>query len=111
MEKKKMGKKKKKKNRFKTLKIVLITLFLLAMFSSVAALGIGVAMIKTAPPLDINKILSLNEPSTIYNDSGHFMDTVVSDQHRTVVQFKDVPNNLKNAIISMKMKGLKLIMV
>lgn len=107
MEKKKMGKKKKKNTRFKKLKIALITIILIAIFTSVAALGIGLAMIKTAPPLDINKILSLNEPSVIYNNSGQFMDMVVSDEHRTVVPFKDVPDNLKNAIISIEDERFK----
>jgi len=108
MEKKKMGKKKKKKSsRFKSLKKVIIIILLLAIFSAVAALGIGLAMIKTAPPLDINKILSLSEPSLIYTDSGQLMDMVVSDQHRTVVAYKDVPNNLKNAIISIEDERFK----
>lgn len=107
MEKKKMGKKKKKKTRFKALKIAFITILLIGIFTFVAALGIGLAMIKTAPPLDINKILSLNEPSVIYNDSGKFMDMVVSDQHRTIVSFKDVPDNLKNAIISIEDERFK----
>ncbi|WP_243108641.1 transglycosylase domain-containing protein [Clostridium rectalis] len=101
MVKRKMGKKK-KKTRFRVLKIAFTTILLISIFTLVAGMGIGLAMIKTAPPLDINKIRSLNEPSVIYNDSEKFMDTVVSNEHRTIVYSNVIPNNLKNAIVSIE---------
>ena len=98
----KVGKKKKKKNRRKILKITVLSLFLVFLFTSVAALGVGLAMIKTAPALDVNKVLSLNEPSVILDDKDKLMDTVISDTNRTVVSYKDIPDNLKKAFISIE---------
>lgn len=99
--------KKKKKNRRKIIKTTIISLFLVFLFASVALLGVGLAMIKTAPPLDVNKVLSLNEPSVIFDDKEKLMDTVVSDTSRTLVFYKDVPNNLINAFISIEDERFK----
>lgn len=101
MSDKKMGKKT-KNTRFKVFKITIITLILIFVFSAIAAMGVVLAMVKTAPPLDVNKVLSLNEPSVIYNDSGQFMDTVISDINRKVVSFKDMPQDLKDAFIAIE---------
>lgn len=99
--------KKKKKNRRKIIKVTFISLFLIFLFTSVAALGVGLAMIKSAPPLDVNKVLSLNEPSVIFDDKEKLMDTVVSDTSRTLVSYKDVPENLINAYISIEDERFK----
>lgn len=102
----KMGKKT-KNTRFKVFKITIVTLILLFVFGAVATMGVVLAMVKTAPPLDVNKVLSLNEPSIIYNDSGQFMDTVISDINRKVVSFKDMPQDLKDAFIAIEDERFK----
>lgn len=102
----KMGKKT-KNTRFKVFKITIVTLILLFVFGAVATMGVVLAMVKTAPPLDVNKVLSLNEPSVIYNDSGQFMDTVISDINRKVVSFKDMPQDLKDAFIAIEDERFK----
>ncbi|WP_097026242.1 transglycosylase domain-containing protein [Clostridium peptidivorans] len=101
-----MGKKT-KNTRFKVFKITIITLILLFVFGTIATMGVVLAMVKTAPPLDVNKVLSLNEPSVIYNDSGQFMDTVISDINRKVVSFKDMPQDLKDAFIAIEDERFK----
>ncbi|WP_204598510.1 transglycosylase domain-containing protein [Clostridium pascui] len=101
-----MGKKA-KNTRFKVFKITIVTLILLFVFGAVATMGVVLAMIKTAPTLDVNKVLSLNEPSIIYNDSGQFMDTVISDINRKVVSFKDMPQDLKDAFIAIEDERFK----
>lgn len=101
MVKKRKGTRKKPKHS-NGLKIVLTTFVLLFLFLAVAASGVILAMIKTAPPLDINKVLNPSEPSVIYDDKEKSIDTVISDTHRTIVHYNDVPDNLKNAFVSIE---------
>lgn len=95
-------KKKKKKTSFKVLKIVLITLLSIIILSGVALGGVVLAIINTAPPLDVNEILTLNEPSIIYDSNDKYMDNVITDEKRTVVSIKDMPDNLKHAFVSIE---------
>lgn len=99
---KKKKKKKKKKTSFKVFKIILITILSLIILSGVALGGVVLAIINTAPALDVNQILTLNEPSTIYDSTDKFMDNVITDEKRTVVSIKDVPDNLKHAFVSIE---------
>ena len=96
------AKTRKKKHRFRFLKIFLVIIIILISFCAVAGVGIGLAIIKTAPPLDVNQILSLNEPSVLYAANGKFMDIVSTDQNRTVIPYKDMPQDLKNAFVSIE---------
>ena len=95
-------KRKKKKNEHKALRLTLITLLVVFLFSCVSAAGIGLAMIKSAPPLDVDKVLNPSEPSVIYDDKNKLVDTVISDTYRTIVSYDEVPSNLKNAFISIE---------
>lgn len=46
--------------------------------------------------------MNLNEPSVLYDDSNETMDVVVTPQQRTVISFDNMPQNLKNAFISIE---------
>src|SRR5690349_18714864 len=94
--------KKGKKAPHKALKITLITIFSLLILSLVASVGIVLAIIQNAPKLDVNQILTLNETSVLYNDKDQFMDVVVTPEQRTVISFKDMPQDLKNAFVSIE---------
>jgi penicillin-binding protein 1A len=94
--------KKRKKAPYKALKITLITIFSLFILSLVASVGIVLAIIQNAPTLDVNQILTLNETSVLYNDKSQFMDVVVTPEQRTVISFKDMPQDLKNAFVSIE---------
>lgn len=98
----KSKKKKRKKKGHRILKYTFITLFMILFLAAIAGTGIVFAIIKTAPPLDKNAILSLNEPSSIYDSNGKLMDYVATDEKRTVVSYNDMPDNLKNAFISIE---------
>lgn len=103
---KKSKKTKKKKNPvLKAFKIFFITLLCAIVIGSVATLGIVLAMIKTAPALDVNgTILNLDQPSVLYDDKNQLMDTVITTQKRTIVHLDSdsVPKNLTNAFISIE---------
>lgn len=104
--KKKTNKRKtdKKKNPvLKAFKIFFITLLCAIVIGSVAALGMGLAIIKTAPALDVNgTILNLDQPSVLYDDKNQIMDTVITTQKRTIINLDSVPKNLTNAFISIE---------
>ncbi|WP_434290382.1 transglycosylase domain-containing protein [Clostridium botulinum] len=96
-----MGKKKKKRksSAFKIILNVFLSIFLVA---GVAFGGIVFAMIKTAPPLNVQQILTFDEPSILYDDKGQYMDKVITNEQRIVVDYKNVPQNLKNAFVSIE---------
>ncbi|MFT8314206.1 MAG: PBP1A family penicillin-binding protein [Clostridium sp.] len=101
---KKNTKIKKKKNPvIRAFKIFFITLLCAIIIGSVAGVGIVLAMIKTAPALDVNgTILNLDQPSVLYDDKNQVMDTVITTQRRTVVNLDSVPSNLSHAFISIE---------
>lgn len=96
---KKNLKKKKKHKVFKTILFIFLSVILIGTFSLA---GMVLAIIKTAPQLNVNDILSLSEPSSLYDDSGKFMDNVVTDEKRTIITSKDMPLNLKNAFVAIE---------
>lgn len=99
---KKKNKKQKNKKRKKVFKIIILSLISLIILAGVAGFGVAIAIVKTAPPLDVNAILTLNEPSTIYDNQGNYMDDVNTDEKRDVVSIKDLPAYLPKAFVSIE---------
>lgn len=106
--------KKRKKARKKPFKHGAAILCGLLVLVFAAALGLAAAVIKNSPPLDLSQISNLNEPSVLYDDKNNSMDVVVTSQQRTVIPFNNMPQNLKNAFVSIederfyKHKGIDL---
>jgi penicillin-binding protein 1A len=96
------AKKSKKKKRSKVFRNILLTLLSIIVVAAVAGTGVVLAIIKTAPKIDVNAILSLSEPSKIYDDKGEFIDNVNTSEHRTVISFKEMPKDLQNAFVSIE---------
>ncbi len=92
-----MGKKKKKRksSAFKIILNVFLSIFLVA---GVAFGGIVFAMIKTAPPLNVQQVLTFDEPSILYDDKGQYMDKVITNEQRIVVDYKNVTPKFKKCI-------------
>ncbi|MBY6917215.1 peptidase [Clostridium botulinum] len=101
----KRKKKKKRKNKlaastvFKKIGIGFLSLILIV---SVVGAGYLLAIIKTTPPLDVEDVLSLNQASSLYDDSEKFMDNLHTDEERYVITSDKIPANLKNAFISIE---------
>jgi len=93
---------KRKKAPYKALKITLITILSLFILSLVALGGMVLAIIHNAPVLDVNQILTLNETSILYNNQSEFMDVVVTPEQRTVISFQYMPQDLKDAFVSIE---------
>ncbi len=98
----KKNKKKKSGGLKKFFKITFITLFILIVVSGVAMAGMGLAMIKTAPPLNIENILKLDEPAKFYDDEGKLIDEYITLKSRETVSINQVPINLQNVFIAIE---------
>ncbi len=66
------------------------------------AAGYAFAIIKTTPPLDVDAVLSLNQPSSLFDNNGDFMDNLHTDEERYVIDSSEMPANLKNAFVSIE---------
>lgn len=99
--KKKPSKKKKKKSKkiFKGICFGFIFCFLAML---VVCAGYAFAIIKTTPPLNVDAVLTLNQPSSIYDSAGDFMDNMQTDEERYVIDSSKIPSNLKNAFVSIE---------
>ena len=95
----KPAKKKNQKKIFKGIRFGLLFCFL-AIF--VIASGYTFAIIKTTPPLDVEAVLSLNQPSSLYDSNEEFMDNLHTDEERYVIDSNKIPTNLKNAFVSIE---------
>jgi len=92
-------KNKKTKNLFKGIGFGLLFCFL-ALF--VVAAGYTFAVIKTTPPLNVEAVLSLNQPSSLYDSKEVFMDNLHTDEERYVIDSNKIPDNLKHAFVSIE---------
>lgn len=92
-------KKSKAKSFFKYFFITTVSLILLC---SVIAAGYLLAIIKSTEPLDVNKVLTLSQPSRVYDSNNEFMDDVVGKEQRIVIPITEMPENLKNAFVSIE---------
>lgn len=98
-QKKKPTKQKKARKIFKGISFGLLFCFL-AIF--VIGAGYAFAIIKTTPPLNVDAVLSLNQPSSLYDSNKEFMDNLHTDEERYVIDSKKIPTDLKNAFVSIE---------
>lgn len=92
-------KQKKEKKIFKGICFGLLFCFMAIL---VVGAGYAFAIIKTTPPLNVDAVLSLNQPSSLYDSSEQFMDNLHSDEERYVIDSSKIPANLKNAFVSIE---------
>jgi len=96
-----------KKKKTKIFKVIYITLLILILSAFAIGSGIIMAMVKTAPELNIDTFLSDKETSILYDNSGHKMDEYISEQRRIAITIDKAPENLKNAFISIEDERFK----
>jgi len=100
--------KKKIKKTHKIKKTIILTILSILVIGIVAGGGIFLAIIKTAPTLDINQILDLNQTSVIYDDKGNPIDDVITTNEngqvvkRTNVLLKNTSQYLGEAFIAIE---------
>ena len=98
--KKKLKKKPSKIKRF--FKYFFLTILIIGLLIGVVGVGYVVAVIKTTPPLDVNAIYNLNQPSMLFDDQGEFIDDLPSTEIRYIIPYDEMPQNLINAYISIE---------
>ncbi|MGH4125321.1 MAG: transglycosylase domain-containing protein [Clostridium sp.] len=101
-DKKTTPKKKKKSTGKKVFKSIFFAILFITIIAMVAMGGVVLAMIKTAPDLDINAFLKLDEPSILYDNSQKYMDEYITSERRTNISINNVPIILKDAFISIE---------
>lgn len=94
--------KKKNVNGWKIFRTTIFTVFFITLIISVAVGGVVLAMVKTAPSLDINEFLKLDEPSIIFDDKGKKIDEYITSERRVNISIDAVPTTLKDAFISIE---------
>ena len=102
MKNEKTIKDKKKGTKNKVFKKLVFAILIIVLITTVAIGGVILAMIKTAPTLDINEFLKLDELSILLDDSGKKMDENITIQRRISVPINKVPIGLKDAFISIE---------
>ncbi|MBB6622006.1 transglycosylase domain-containing protein [Clostridium gasigenes] len=97
------SKKNKKQSKFmKFLKKMFLIIFIVGILTVTVALGYVFAIIKTSPELDVNAIANLSEQSILLDSSGNLIDNLPTEEIRTKIDIAAMPNNLKNAYISIE---------
>jgi len=81
---------------------ILYALIGIFLFTCIAAGGAGMAIISSAPALDVNRITNMSQPSLLYDDQGNYMDTVKTGENRIAVKLSDMPANLKNGLVAIE---------
>ncbi|MBQ8562483.1 MAG: penicillin-binding protein, partial [Firmicutes bacterium] len=101
--------KKKKKYRLNWKRIILLC-FCLCLLAGVAVVGWVASIIMDTPDIDTSDINSmLTQSSTLYDDKGEVIDTVVGSDgaKRTIVSISQIPDNLQNAFIALEDKTFR----
>lgn len=96
---------KKKKNQPKYKKILkgtFLGILIAGLLCFVVGLGYVFAIIKSTEPLDLNAVLTLNEPSMIYDSEGQYIDNLPTQEERYKVKLDEMSKYLKDAYISIE---------
>ncbi|MEG0773195.1 PBP1A family penicillin-binding protein [Clostridium sp.] len=96
---------KNKKSKF--FKVLYISLLIIILSSIAVGGGIFMAMIKTAPKINLDSFLSVQETSVLYDNNQQKMDEYISEQRRIATTIDKVPESLKNAFISIEDERFK----
>ncbi len=103
------GTKKKKKYRLNWKRLILLC-FCLCLLAGVGVVGWVASIIMDTPDIDTSDINSmLTQSSTLYDDQGEIIDTVVGSDgaKRTIVSINQIPDNLQNAFIALEDKTFR----
>ena len=95
-------KKKHGKKRGGCLKVFLIIIGILILIAAGLAIGVYITIIKSAPTLNTSDIVPSNYTSIIYDNNGTEIDKLHGDENREYVTFDLIPDDLKNAVISIE---------
>lgn len=87
---------------FTTLKIFIIAVVLMGFAGVGLVLGIAKAYVETTQELDIQQLTVSDRTSYIYDMNGELITTFAGIEYRDWVDIEDVPDMMKNALISVE---------
>ncbi|AYE35448.1 transglycosylase domain-containing protein [Clostridium septicum] len=94
---------KKSQSKYKKIfKRIFLGMLIVLLLFSVIGLGYIFAIIKSAPPLDVNSILNLSQPSMLYDNNGEYIDNLPTEEERYIIKFENMPENLRNAYVAIE---------
>lgn len=99
------GKKNKKKNQPKYKKILkgtFLGILVALLLCFVVGLGYVFAIIKSTPELDVNAVLSLNEPSMLFDSEGTYIDNLPTNEERYKITLDEMSDYVKDAYIAIE---------
>ncbi len=97
------NKKKKKQPKYKKIiKGTFLGILIAMLLCFVVGLGYVFAIIKSTPALDVNAVLSLNEPSMLYDSEGTYIDNLPTDEERYKITLDEMSDYLKDAYIAIE---------
>lgn len=91
----------------KFFKYFFLTILITGLLLSVIGLGYVVAVIKTAPSLDVESIHDLNQTSMYYDNKGEVIDKIPTQEERYKISYEEMPENLINAYIAIEDERFK----
>jgi penicillin-binding protein 1A len=101
------SKKKKKKSSNKTNKVlvrIILVLFIIVLIGGFIALGTAFAWIRSAKPLNIDELLTLNQTTYIVDEKENIIDKLHANENRTIVTLDQIPKQLQEAFIAIEDK-------
>jgi penicillin-binding protein 1A len=99
--------KKKKNTSTKTIKIlkrIIFVLLIVILVGGFIALGTAYAWIRSAKPLNINELLTLNQTTYIVDEKENIIDKLHANENRTIVTLDQIPTQLQEAFIAIEDK-------
>ncbi|ASW42523.1 transglycosylase domain-containing protein [Clostridium isatidis] len=86
----------------KIIKSTFLGILIFTLLCVVVLSGYIFAVIKSTPELDVNSVLSLSEPSALYDDEGNFIDKIPTEQIREIIDIDEMPQHLKDAYVAIE---------
>ena len=83
-------------------KYFFLTILITGLLLSVVGVGYVVAVIKTAPTLDVESIHDLNQTSMYYDNKVEVIDNIPTQEERYKISYEEIPQNLINAYIAIE---------
>ena len=89
-----------KKNK---IQIVLLILLMIFIFIGTCLSAVVLSVLSETPVTDLNNLSkSFNQTSSIYDENGKLLEKIESLEYRTIVPIEKVPENIKNAFVSIE---------
>ena len=88
----------------KILKRIILVLLIVILVGGFIALGTAYAWIRSAKPLNIDELLTLNQTTYIVDEKDVVIDKLHANENRTIVTLDQIPKQLQDAFIAIEDK-------